>query len=57
MKGVVYLGSMFRRDIRYDMNAERCIVAGNRVNGACSNAVLVPSLIYSSKMWVLQKNI
>ena len=25
---------MFSRDGRYEMDAERCIVAGNRINGA-----------------------
>ena len=31
---VVYLGSMFSRDGRYEMYVERRIAAGNRVNGA-----------------------
>ena len=31
---VVYLGSMFSRDERYEMNVERRIATGNRVNGA-----------------------
>ena len=31
---VVYLGSMFCRDERYEMNVERRTVAGNSVNGA-----------------------
>ena len=30
---VVYLGSMFSRDGRYEMNAERRIAAGKKVNG------------------------
>ena len=30
---VVYLGSMFSKDGRDEMDAERCIAAGNRVNG------------------------
>ena len=54
---VVYLGTMFSRDGRYEMDAERRIVAGNRVNGALPalmrhNAVLVPTLLYGSKTWV-----
>ena len=31
---VVYLGSMFSRDGRYEMDVERRIVAGNKVNRA-----------------------
>ena len=31
---VVYLGSMFSRDGRYEMDVERRFAAGNRVNGA-----------------------
>ena len=31
---VVYLGSMFSRDGRYEMHVERRIAAGNKVNGA-----------------------
>ena len=31
---MVYLGSMFSRDGRYEMDAERRIAAGNWVNGA-----------------------
>ena len=31
---VVYLGSMFSRNGRHEMDAERLIAAGNRVNGA-----------------------
>ena len=31
---VVYLGSMFSRNGRYEMDAERRIAAGNRANGA-----------------------
>ena len=34
MNEVVYLGNMFVRDGRYDMDVERRIAAGNRVNGA-----------------------
>ena len=34
MNEVVYLGSMFSRDGRYDMDAERRIAAGNKINGA-----------------------
>ena len=34
MNEVVYLGSMFSRDGRYEMDVERRIAAGNRVNGA-----------------------
>ena len=31
---MVYLGSKFSRDQRYEMDVERRIAAGNRVNGA-----------------------
>ena len=31
---VVYLGSMFSRDGRYEMDVEKRIAAGNRVKGA-----------------------
>ena len=31
---VVYLGSMFSRDGRYEMDAERRVAAGNKVNAA-----------------------
>ena len=37
MNDVVYcgiLGSMFSRDVRYEMDVERHIAGGNRVNGA-----------------------
>ena len=34
MNEVVYLGSMFSRNGRYEMDVERCIAAGNKVNGA-----------------------
>ena len=34
MNEVVYLGSMFSRDGRYEMDVERRIAAGNKVNGA-----------------------
>ena len=71
---VVYLGSMFSRDARYEMEVERRIAAGNRVNGALAalmrrrnvstaarlavhNAVLVPTLLYGSETWILQKKI
>ena len=69
---VVYLGSIFSRDGRYEMGAERRIAAGNMVNGvltalkrqqnvstaarlAVHNAVLVPTQLYGSETWVLQK--
>ena len=72
VKEVVYLGSMFSRDGRYEMDVERRIAADNRVNGALAvlmrwrnvttaarlavyNAVLVPTLLYGSETWVLQK--
>ena len=61
MNEVVYLGSMFSRDGRYEMDVERRIAADNRVNGALAalmavhNAVLVPTLLYGSETWVLQK--
>ena len=54
MNEVVYLGSMFSRDGRYEMDVERRIAADNRVNGALT-AVLVPTLLYGSKSWVLKK--
>ena len=70
---LVYFGSMFSRDGKYEMDVERRIAAGNRVNGALAalmrrrnvstaarlavhNAVLVPTLLYGSETWVLQKN-
>ena len=34
MNEVVYLGSMFSRDGRYEMDVKRRIAAGNKVNGA-----------------------
>ena len=34
MNEVVCLGSMFSRDGRYEMDVERRIAAGNKVNGA-----------------------
>ena len=34
MNEVIYLRSMLSRDGRYEMDVERRIVAGNRVNGA-----------------------
>ena len=34
MNEVVYLGSMFSRDGRYEMDVERRIAVGNRVNEA-----------------------
>ena len=63
---------MFSRDGKYEMDVERRIAAGNRVNGALAafmrrrnistvgrlvihNAVLVTTLLYGSKMWILQK--
>ena len=62
---------MFSRDGRYEIDVERGIAAGNRVNGALTalmrrristaaclavhNAVLVPTLLYGSENWVLQK--
>ena len=69
---VVYLGSMFSRDGRYEMDAERRSAAGSKVNGALAalirrryvstaarlavhNTVLVPTLVYGSETWVLQK--
>ena len=69
---VVYLGSMSSRDDRYEMDVERRIAAGNKVNGALAalmrrrnvsraarlavhNAVLVPTLLYGTETWVLQK--
>ena len=72
MNEVVYWGSMFSRDGRYEMDVERRIAAGNKVNGALAalmrrrnvitaarlavhNAVLVPTLLYGSETWVLQK--
>ena len=62
---LVYLGSMFSRDGRYEMDAERRI-AGNKVNGAMRhvitaarlavhNAVLVPTLLYDTDIVILQK--
>ena len=68
---VVYLGSMFSRDGRYEMDVERRIAAG-KVNGALAalmrrrnvstaarlavhNAVSVPTLLYGSETWILQK--
>ena len=36
MNEEIYLGSMFSRDGRYEMDVERRIAAGNRVNGALS---------------------
>ena len=64
---VVYLGSMFSRDGRYEIDVGRRIAAGYRINGAFAalmrrrndstaarlvvhNAVLVPTLLYGSKM-------
>ena len=72
MYKAAYLGSMFSRDGRYEIDTERRIAAGNRANGALAalmrrqnvstavylvvhNTVLVPTLLYSSEMWVLQK--
>ena len=69
---VVYLGSMFSRDGRYEMDVEKRIAAGIRVKGALAalmrrrnvstvagwtvhNAVLVSTLLYGSKTWILQK--
>ena len=61
---MVYLGSMFSRDGRYEMDVERRIAAGNRVNLAAlmrrrnvstaarlavHNSVLVPTLLYGSE--------
>ena len=63
---------MFSRYGRYEMDEERRIAAGNRVNGALAalmrrqnvstavrlavhDAVLVPTLLYGSEMWILQK--
>ena len=46
---------MFSRDGRYEIDVERRIVAGNRVNEALAaliavhNAVLVPTLLYGSE--------
>ena len=34
MNEVVYLGSMFSRDGKYEVDVKRRIAAGNRVNGA-----------------------
>ena len=51
MNEVIYLGSMFSRDGRYEIDEERRIVAGNSVNGAIAaliavhNAVLVPTAV------------
>ena len=72
MNEVVYLGSMFSRDGRYEMDVESRIAAGNKVNGTLAAlmrrqnvsiaarltvhyTVLVPSLLYGSETWVLQK--
>ena len=72
MNEVVYLGSMFIKNGRYELDVERRTAAGNRFNGALAalmkrrnvttaarlavhNAVLVPTLLYSSESWVLQK--
>ena len=72
MNEVVYLGNMFIRGGTYEVDVERRIAAGNRVNGtlyalmgrrsvstaahlAVHNAVLVPTLLYGSETWVLQK--
>ena len=73
MNEMVYLGSMFSRDGRYEMDVERCI-PGNKVNGALAalmrrrnvstaarlavnNTVLVPSSLHGNETWVLQKKL
>ena len=65
MNEVVYLESLFSRDGRYEMDAERRIAVGNRVKGALAveivstaarcNAGLAATLLYGSKTWLLQK--
>ena len=69
---VVYLGNIFCGDGGYEIDVERRIAAGNRVNRALAalmrrrnisttallavhNAVLVPTLLYGSETWILQK--
>ena len=69
MNEVVYLGSVFSRDGRYEMNVERRITVGNRVKGALAETakrqysctfgrtqfVLVRTPLYGNETWVLQK--
>ena len=68
VNGMVYLESMLSRDGRYEMDAERRIVTGNKVNGALAAlmrrqnvstaarlAVRNAMLLYVSETWVLQK--
>ena len=54
---VVYLGSMFSRDGRY--GALAALMRRQNVSTAARlavhNAVLVPTLLYGSETWVLQK--
>ena len=71
MNEIVYLGSMFARDVKCDMDVEG-LTAGSKVNGALArllksqsitqkarltvhNAVRVPTLLYGSDAWVCQK--
>ena len=69
MNEVVYLGRIFSRNGRYEMDTQRHIAAGNKMNGALAtygrrnvsiaahlvvhNAVLVPTPLY--ERCVLQK--
>ena len=61
------LGSVFRRDGRYEMDVERHIAAGNRVNGflavrcidetakrqhSCAKCSVGTDLLYGSETWV-----
>ena len=49
MNEVVYLGSMFSRDGRYEMDVERRIAAGNRVNGALAALMAWHGLIETAE--------